>query len=35
MRDPHYMIRCMLSSCAVIPELFLDLKCPITTGVVI
>ena len=26
MRDPHYMTRCVLSSCAIFPDLFLSLK---------
>ena len=28
MRDPHYMIRSVLSSCAIVPYLFLSLKFP-------
>ena len=35
MRDHQYMIRCVLSSCAIVPHLFLSLKCPLTTSVVI
>ena len=35
MRDPHYMIRCVLFSCAIVPDLLLSLKFPLTTGVII
>ena len=35
MRDPHYMIRCVLLYCAVALDLFLSLKFPLATGVVV
>ena len=35
MHYPHYMISCVLSSCGIVPDLFLSLIFPLTTGVVI
>ena len=35
MRDPHYMIRWVLSYCDIIPDLFLSLKFTLTTSVII
>ena len=32
---PHHMIRFVLLSCSIVPDLFLSLKFPLTTGVVI
>ena len=35
MRDPHYIIRCVLLSCAIVTYLFLYLKHILTTSIVI